>query len=354
MPVSESAVSVESTDRLPAHLNRLHTGIGLYHPRTGNIVDANERLATMYGYTIEQLREMDVDEYSANTYSFSRGEMVEHLRAVAEGETRQRRWRIKRADGELRWVTISLSPITLGRTRYVLAEVNDVTESVYDNRRVQLLTRIIRHNLRNDANVISSYAEHIEVSAEGADIRECAEQIRTKALEMGEITESVRQLEEAVTASDGRRSCRRARTVVTGVVERYRNRHPHAALTVDEQTQMWIHTDETFRYALSHAIENAIVHGTEEPHVDVQIDESPNTGRAEIRVLDDGPPIPEMEIEALEGTADTSETSHGSGVGLFVMKWCIESLGGELKIDRRQNDGNAVHLYLPSSAPPDG
>lgn len=60
-----------------------------------------------------------------------------------------------------------------------------------------------------------------------------------------------------------------------------------------------------------------------------------------------------LEIEALDEYTETTATSHGSGVGLFVMKWCIESLGGELKIERRDRRGNTVSFYLPPKAPPD-
>jgi len=60
-----------------------------------------------------------------------------------------------------------------------------------------------------------------------------------------------------------------------------------------------------------------------------------------------------MEVEALDEHTETTATSHGSGVGLFVMKWCIESLGGELKIERREDDrGNVVSFYLPPKEPP--
>ncbi|TKX83031.1 ATP-binding protein, partial [Halorubrum sp. SS5] len=40
-------------------------------------------------------------------------------------------------------------------------------------------------------------------------------------------------------------------------------------------------------------------------------------------------------------------TSHGSGIGLFVMKWCVESLGGEVLFESRNSGGNAVCLLLP-------
>jgi len=112
--------------------------------------------------------------------------------------------------------------------------------------------------------------------------------------------------------------------------------------------------DDAFDHALTHAIENAIVHAeTPEPSVRIVVDESLNTGRVEIRIEDECPSIPNMEIEAVSEHTETTTTSHGSGVGLFVMKWCIESLGGELKIERHSGRGNSVYFYLPPKESPD-
>jgi anti-sigma regulatory factor (Ser/Thr protein kinase) len=116
---------------------------------------------------------------------------------------------------------------------------------------------------------------------------------------------------------------------------------------VAEREPLWIHVDEAFDHALAHALENAIVHNeSTEPMVDIAVDTSPNTGRAEISIVDTGPPIPAIEMDAVSDIMDTTSTSHGSGVGLFVMKWCIESLGGELTFERHSN-GNVVSFYLP-------
>ncbi len=103
---------------------------------------------------------------------------------------------------------------------------------------------------------------------------------------------------------------------------------------------------------MSHALENAIVHAeSDRPTVEVVIGPSPNTGRAEIRIVDDGPPIPANETDALDEFTETTSTSHGSGVGLFVMKWCIESLDGEIAFDRHDAGGNVVSFYLPPREP---
>jgi len=71
-----------------------------------------------------------------------------------------------------------------------------------------------------------------------------------------------------------------------------------------------------------------------------------------IRVADDGPPIPETEIDVLQEDVETSSTFHGTGVGLWVMQWCVESLGGELAFEENAPRGNVVSISLPKAAEP--
>ena len=71
-----------------------------------------------------------------------------------------------------------------------------------------------------------------------------------------------------------------------------------------------------------------------------------------VRVADDGPSIPETEIDVLREDVETSSTFHGTGVGLWVMQWCVESLGGELSFEENEPRGNVVSIALPKAAGP--
>ena len=115
-------------------------------------------------------------------------------------------------------------------------------------------------------------------------------------------------------------------------------------------TPTWFSADSAFAQALSHAVENGIVHAPKpDPSVTVTVDESPNTGR----VADGCLPIPDVGIDALDAPSENTSTAHGTGVGLFVMKWSIESLGGEIVFERTGDGGNVVSFYLPPEAPPE-
>ncbi|QCC52528.1 PAS domain-containing sensor histidine kinase [Halapricum salinum] len=337
---------------LPPYFDSLEVGVLLHHPETGAVLDANHRLEEMYGYTTSTLQNLSVEAYSANTYSHSDEEMRARINEAANGHPQSFRWRIKRSDGELIWVKIHLSQIELGDSTPVLGEVRNVSAYTATSRRVNLLSRIIRHNLRNDVTVLDGYAEAIEAATDDDDVEEYARTIRSKATDLGGLNESVREIEHATIESSDKGRIRRASEAVSDVVAPISAAHPEATIDLEEETAMWVESQDALGHAVSHAVENAIVHAEDEPSVRVAIDESPNTGRLEIRIEDACPAIPQMELDAIDELSENTATSHGSGVGLFVMKWCIESLGGELKIVRNRPRGNVVHFYLPPKEPP--
>ena len=333
---------------LRAAYDDLHVGIVLYDPDTGAVLDANDRLESIFGFTTGELRDLSVGTYTANTHSFSASEFHERLRASADGETQSFVWRVKRGDGELVWVRLHLSRRADGLVR---AEVRDVTDSYHTRRREELFWRLLRHNLRNGANVLTGHGERIATEAETEGVRRSAAVVRDTAGDLGRMAESVTEIERAMRGEDGGRR-RPVADAIRDVADDLAVDRPAATVEITERERMWTVVDDAFTHAVAHALENAVVHADRSgPVVDVAVGPSPNTGRVEIRIEDDNPPIPSAELRALDDRAETTTTSHGSGVGLFVMKWCIESLGGELAIGSDDRRGNTVRFYLPPKAP---
>jgi PAS domain S-box-containing protein len=339
--------------KLPPGYNTLHIGIAWYEPETGTILAANRRLEELLGYSTEQLRDISIATYTANTYSFSEEQFLNRLQAAAEGSHQEFVWRIKRADGELIWVRIYLSHQTRHGQSYVRAEIRDITDYYDTQHREELFWRILRHNLRNKTNIITAHAQQMRSSAETAQLQTVAERIHSAAMDLGATAGSVREIYQAIDSSSSERRRRAATAAVRDVVDAILAEFPDAEITITENEQMWIEVDSAFTHALRHALENAIVHSDESaPSVEVTIRPSANTGRVEICCRDTNPPITDAELTALFHRGETTNVSHGSGVGLFVMKWCIESLGGEIDIERYEPQGNTVRFYLPPQTPP--
>lgn len=347
-------MSSKKSGALPPEYDTLCLGIGLYDPGSGDILDANERLERILGYPLHKLRRLSVDAYTANTYPQSASEFRDRLRASANGDPQQFIWRAKRADGELVWLQLHASQQQFSEGDCIVVEVRDITDHYESRHRAELFWRILRHNLRNEAAIILGYADQIAAHSRVEGIEESIEAIRSRGENLGGMAESVKQIERAITDAQAEHVRQPALATVEKVAARTRSEYPAAEISVDEREEMWVEVNDAFSYAVRHAVENAVVHSTERtPTVEIAVGPSPNTGRVEVCIKDANLAIPTEEIEALFAPAETTNTSHGSGIGLFVMKWCIESLGGEVMFDTRTPRGNVVHLYLPSKRPPD-
>jgi PAS domain S-box-containing protein len=314
-------MACQNGTELPAEYDTLHVGIALYDPDEGAILDANERFETLLGYTTERLRDLSVEAYTANTYSYSDSEFRDHLRASATGTPQQFTWRAKRSDGELIWVQIHLSQQQRGNRTCVRAETRDITDHYETRHREELFWRVIRHNLRNEATVVLGNVDRIEAATETDLVHDAAATIRKRAENLSTIADSVKEIEQAVSSSDTEFVHRHATAAVSGVIDDVAASYPSAEIGLTERAEMAVRIDEAFTYALGEALENAIVHSEEvKPVVDVSVGPSPNTGRVEICIQDANPPILDDELAALFTPAETTSTSHGTGVGLFVMK----------------------------------
>jgi PAS domain S-box-containing protein len=332
---------------LPSAFDDLDVGIALHDAENGAVLDANESLERLYGYSTTELREMTVGEYTAPSTKYTQAEATERIRAAAEGERQSFEWQVERATGELLWVRVRLSPTTIDDRTCVLAEVDDITEYRTRERRLRLLSRIVRHNLRNRMNLVQGHAAHVEQAVDDERLAAEVATIDRVAEEVGSLSDSVTQIEEMAEPDATEREPTNVRAVVGPVVQAAREAYSDADLSLAIDENAWLMADDGLRYALEHAVENALEHNDRDsPTVEVSVT-ADDHGQCVIRIVDDGPPIPDVETDVLDGTVAASSTYHGTGVGLWVMQWCVNSLGGELSFAEKQSRGNVVEIALP-------
>lgn len=335
---------------LPPIFDDLDVGITLRNPETGVLLDGNERVEELYGYSIASLEEMDVEEFTAPSTKFTQTKAIDRIRSAAAGEPQDFEWQIERGSGELRWVRVHLNATTIDDTRCVIAEIEDITEYRTRERRLRLLSRIIRHNLRNKTTVLHGYADEVKRAVEDESVEDAVETILRISSEVGELSNSVKQIEQIAEPDATERSPTNLKPLVHSIVEDTRAEYPSTDLTVEASEDVWVIADKGLAYAVGQALSNAIEHNDQEPpSVTVSVSEDRTVNRGTVRIADNGPTIPENEIEVLREDVETSSTYHGTGVGLWVMQWCVDSLGGELRFEENTPRGNVVTISLPLS-----
>ncbi|MEY7847768.1 ATP-binding protein [Natrarchaeobius sp. A-rgal3] len=334
--------------KIPPILENMNIAITLHDPESGDVLDVNEQLEELYGYSKEELQAMSVEDYTAPSTKFTQEKAIRRIRAAASGTPQRFEWQIERTNGEYRWVDVHLTQTSLDGDWYVLAEINDVTEYRAREQLLRLLNRVIRHNLRNDMNILVGYADRIKTAIENEQVEEEIETILNIAMDVGTLSESLNQIENVVKSNATQREPTNLRNVVQNHVAQAQNRHPSVDIETNLHTGVWVSADKSLEYAIENAIENAIEHNDQDsPEVTVTATEDFEHDQGRICIADNGPKIPDVEVAVLGDGSKADSTYHGSGVGLWIMKWCVDSLGGELAFETNEPRGNVVKIDLP-------
>jgi len=207
----------------------------------------------------------------------------------------------------------------------------------------QILTRYLRHNLRNDLNVILGYGEMLVSDATLSNShRRKAEKIVDMAQRLQERSDTARTY-STLLQQDTELSPHDLSDIVVESVRAVSGQYPDADFDVDVPESCTIRARRGVRDAVEELVENAAEHADAvSPHVHIQLQ---NANGARLIIEDNGSGLPDLELEAFEEGAETP-LSHSQGVGLWLSKWLIESFGGQLSFERLDS-GTRVIVDCP-------
>ena len=90
---------------------------------------------------------------------------------------------------------------------------------------------------------------------------------------------------------------------------------------------------------IQEVIENAVRHTDSE--IIISYEEASST----LTIADNGPGIPDHEIATIDSAQET-DLQHGSGLGLWLVKWGTDSFGGRTTFETGET-GTTVHISIP-------
>jgi len=239
----------------------------------------------------------------------------------------------------------------------------DITDERQREQRLAVLNRVLRHNLRNDLNVVKLHLDHIGQQT-GDDLENSVDTARRNVAALVALGEKARTFERVADAGED------DVVAVTEVVEDV----VHDARADAEATSIQVRgTDSALartkrpmlEVVLSNLVENAVQHGTPDAtsrqtaradgaaaggdergdHPDVLVSVAADPETVSVRVRDWGPGVPEQELAVIED-GDESALEHGSGLGLWLVSWGVTSLGGDLSFETGEN-GTTATVELP-------
>ena len=255
-----------------------------------------------------------------------------------------------RANGQRFWNRLTIAPIRdeTGAVTHFVGFQTDITDRKIRERRLEVMGRVLNHNLRNKMNLIEGYTDllrHTLVDHEVDDdvYEQPLDVISETAADLMGIAESAQTINSTLDESDARVS-----TALTeelpAMAATLRSQYPNATVTVSLPEAPITVTVSGLLAAIKEATRNAIKHNdASNPSVEIRVVQ-PNEDWVEVMIIDDGPGIPEHETAVL----DDGETplSHAERLGIWLMYWVVNKAGGEFTVDS-STDGTTIRLAVP-------
>ena len=258
-----------------------------------------------------------------------------------------------RVGGRRRTFGVTASPLsdtTDTQVGYTLV-LQDITAERRRRQRLGVLNRVLRHNLRNDLSVVQLYADQLVETGRG-ETPELAETIRAQAAGLLELGDKAREAADALDTEGSRRTIPVAAILeeaVGGAGEPSNETDDgHGedgagpqSVTLSVPKELAAHVDPApLTLAVANLVENAREHGAPPTQVTAWGDGD----EVVIEVRDEGPGVPEHELDMLRAETETA-LEHGSGLGLWLVRWGVDAVGGELTVDT--TDGTTATLRVP-------
>jgi PAS domain S-box-containing protein len=265
------------------------------------------------------------------------------------GEINYRRVKRRTADGLREFLYRAVPYGDASDPRDGFAVYTDLTGITRRERQLQVLNRVLRHNLRNKVTVIAGNTSRLQEEVDTDAHEGVMDAIATAADDLRSLTTEASQIQSLLEADDGETGSIDVVPVIREVIDRYREREPAADIGATLPETATVSATTELRTAFASLVENAIEHNpAETPRVRVGI-EPVESEWIDVFVEDDGPRIPAAERDVITGAAEITPTRHGSGLGLWLVTWTAERFGGELSFGESDLGGNSVRVRLQAS-----
>ncbi|ELZ27305.1 PAS domain S-box [Halogeometricum pallidum JCM 14848] len=281
------------------------------------------------------------------------------LRAALAGETRTIRADLENRVVEFRTVPVHDEGGEEIRAAMILSQ--DITERVrreedleHERERLELMNRLIRHNLLNSLNVVDARLEFVEEKVD-ASVAEHLATARKRTDSMIELVQTIRSLMNAIVEADGVMlesvsldECIRAKLTAT------RELYPDAELAYEGPTDVTVVANELLGEVVENLLVNAVQHN-DKPTPKVTVDAVVDGETVTLVVSDNGPGVdPDLESRVFDKGAKGFE-SPGTGFGLHLVREIVEAYGGDVSVENRPEGGATFRVVLPrASDDPDG
>lgn len=221
---------------------------------------------------------------------------------------------------------------------------------------LRVLNRVLRHNLRNDMSVVIAHTDTLLHSDIDETHKGQVRKIQQTAHSLIGTSDHARAIyEEVLDGDSGEATPVDLARVVERTTDALRSEFPSSNIETDIPATAWTLGGKTVPLIVDELCRNALEHNDQPPAertVTLRAEGGIEEGEVRLFVSDNGPGLPTLERDLLSGDREQTSIEHGSGLGLWVVAWLVDQLGGSITADDRAGRGTTVTVTLPAPEEP--
>ncbi|MCG1004825.1 MULTISPECIES: methyl-accepting chemotaxis protein [Halobacterium] len=214
---------------------------------------------------------------------------------------------------------------------------------------VNVLNRILRHNVRNEVNIITGRAElaasRIDDEAAQADLKA----VQSAAWELSTISSRTQRIKQLLAEENTEPEPLELDNLASKLAGVDADTPCADVEFNDETNDIAVQATPTFPTAVADVVHQIATHNEGDVHVDVTVtvDEA-GTDEEQIvlQIDDDADGLPELDIQAVNAGEETA-LNHAEGLALWCLEWTVTKSDGELHV---APDDTTLKIQLPTSS----
>jgi len=212
---------------------------------------------------------------------------------------------------------------------------------------LQLLNQVMRHDIRNDLQLVEAYAELLEdhVDDEGVEYLEIIKENAESAVTM---TTTVRDLAQVMLRDDATPERVQLDQILSHQIEEIRSSYADAVVTVSGSLpSTTVFGDEMLGSVFRNILRNAVQHNdSTPPTIDVSTTVEESAAAVEVAIADNGPGVRAEIREEIFGKGEKGLDSPGAGIGLYLVRSLVEGYGGDVWVESNDPRGAVFVVRL--------
>jgi len=262
-----------------------------------------------------------------------------------------------RKDGDKVPVEVSLSMINLGNQQILTGIVRDITERKRDEQRVKDFYSTVSHELRTPLTAIRTALGIMENSFMGELTAQARPVVQVASKETDRLIRLINDILDIRKMEAGKLDLKLTKLDPREIVERaldgIKTLSDEAGIRIERDlpwTRRVLADEDRLQQVLTNLVSNAVKWSPVDGVVKISLREVDQKCRFE--VTDEGPGIPEDEVDKLFGrfqqlASRDDRARGGTGLGLAIAKAIVEQHGGEIGVELKRGTGSMFWFELP-------